>query len=94
MADTVMSGEQPLLLPLPPGTLQDPAPQVIVLTPHTRVFTILRQSGTENMFGTMKRLKDNQCLTQKGLQHSKTSKHREHVCNYSDTQGSFPNYDN
>ena len=29
-----------------PGTLQDPAPQVMVFIPHTRVFTIVRQSLT------------------------------------------------
>lgn len=32
-----------------PDTLQDPAPHVMVLTPHTSVFTILRQSGTEKV---------------------------------------------
>ena len=32
-----------------PDTLHDPAPHVMVLTPHTSVFTMLRQSGTENV---------------------------------------------
>ena len=32
-----------------PDSLHEPAPQVIVLTPHTSVFTILRQSGTEKV---------------------------------------------
>lgn len=34
---------------VPPGALHDPAPHVMVFTPQTSVFTILRQSGTENV---------------------------------------------
>ena len=30
-----------------PGTLQEPAPHVMVFIPHTRVLTIPRQSATE-----------------------------------------------
>ena len=33
-----------------PDTLHEPAPHVMVLTPHTSVFTMLRQSGTEKVF--------------------------------------------
>lgn len=32
-----------------PDTLHDPAPHVMVLTPQTSVFTMLRQSGTEKV---------------------------------------------
>ena len=33
-----------------PETLHEPAPHVMVFTPHTSVLTMLRQSGTEKVF--------------------------------------------